>query len=82
MQRAGSTDLEKIIKVWEGDEYESFTGKVKMRACDHQLIKDVYVSELDFPTKWYEKSTNYIKAFIVPAEFCTPEVPEGLGRYK
>jgi len=80
MQRAASTNPEKIITVWEGDEYESFTGKATMRACDHQQIKDVYVSVLDYPTKWYENSAGYTKAFIVPAEFCTPELPEGLER--
>ncbi|MRR18469.1 MAG: branched-chain amino acid ABC transporter substrate-binding protein, partial [Deltaproteobacteria bacterium] len=37
MERAKSTDPEKIIKVWEGDAYRYVNGKVvKMRACDHK----------------------------------------------
>ena len=39
MERAKSTDPEKIIKLWEGDSYRYVNGKVvKMRACDHKAI--------------------------------------------
>jgi branched-chain amino acid transport system substrate-binding protein len=38
IRRAGSTDSEKIIKVWEGASYNMPWGKVTMRACDHQII--------------------------------------------
>jgi len=83
IRRAASTDPEKIIKVWEGDEYRSITGAVlKMRACDHQAIQDLYVSQLDFPTKWYDKSAGYTKAFVVPSRFCMPPIAEDLERCK
>jgi len=83
IQRAGSTDPEKIIQTWEGDEYQSITGAVlKMRACDHQAIQDLYVSQLDFPTKWYDKAAGYTKAFAVPSRFCTPPIAEDLERCK
>ena len=40
IERAKSTDPEKIIKVWEGDIYQYPNGKiVKMRACDHKTIQ-------------------------------------------
>ncbi|MEE9419765.1 MAG: ABC transporter substrate-binding protein, partial [Desulfatiglandaceae bacterium] len=46
IERAGSTDPEKIIKVWEGDSYQMVTGKVlKMRACDHKSIQDLAAIE-------------------------------------
>ena len=42
MERAKSTDPEKIIKLWEGDTYRMVNGKVvKMRACDHKVIQDL-----------------------------------------
>ena len=83
IQRAGSTDPEKIIQVWEGDEYHSVTGALlKMRVCDHQAIQDLYVSQLDFPTKWYDKSAGYTKAFVVPSRFCMPPIAEDLERCK
>jgi len=83
IQRAGSTDPEKIIKVWEGDQYRSITGALyQMRTCDHQTIMDMYVSKLDFLTKWYEKAAGYTKAFVVPSRFCMPPVAEDLERCK
>jgi hypothetical protein len=46
IERAKSTDPEKIIKVWEGDSYRTLSGKVlKMRACDHKVIQDLVVNE-------------------------------------
>jgi ABC-type branched-subunit amino acid transport system substrate-binding protein len=46
IERAGSTDPEKIIKVWEGDTYQFANGQVvKMRPCDHMVIEDLYISE-------------------------------------
>jgi branched-chain amino acid transport system substrate-binding protein len=81
IQRAGSTDPEKIIRIWEGDEYQCVTGAVlKMRACDHQTIMDLYVSRLDFPTKWYPSAAGYTKAFVVPSRFCVPPIAEDLER--
>jgi ABC-type branched-subunit amino acid transport system substrate-binding protein len=83
IRRAGSADAEKIIKIWEGDEYQSVTGAVlKMRACDHQAIQDLYVSQLDFPTKWYPNAAGYTKAFVVPSRFCMPPMAEDLERCK
>lgn len=38
IEKAGSLDSEKIIKAWEGMQFEYPQGKVTMRACDHQLI--------------------------------------------
>ena len=46
IERAGSTDPEKIIKVWEGDTYQYHNGKImKMRACDHKAIQDLHIFE-------------------------------------
>lgn len=44
IERAGSTDLEKIIKVWEGDTYQFANGKVvQMRPADHKVAQDLHV---------------------------------------
>ena len=82
VERAGSTDPEKIIKTWEGDEYKSITGMVKMRACDHQIIRDCYVSQFEYPNPWYDDAASYGKPFIVPAKYCEQPLPEGLDRCK
>ena len=38
IKKAKSTDVEKVVKVWEGAEFQMPWGKVTMRACDHQMI--------------------------------------------
>ena len=46
IERAGSTDPEKIIKTWEGDTYRYENGKImKMRGCDHKVIQDLHIFE-------------------------------------
>ena len=61
IRRAGSTDPEKIIKTWEGDEWTSLAGPLKMRACDHQTIMDLYATEFVYPNKWQEGCAHYGK---------------------
>jgi branched-chain amino acid transport system substrate-binding protein len=82
MERAGTTNAEKVIKVWEGDEYKSLTGPVKMRACDHQVVRDMYVTEFEFPNPYVPDRAFYGKPFIVPAQACAPPLPGDLDRCK
>ena len=44
IKKAGSADAEKLIKTMEGMSYESITGKITMRACDHQVQADGWVA--------------------------------------
>ncbi len=58
VDRAGSTDPDKIIKVWEGDVYQGPSGNVyKMRACDHKQIGMLTVQEY-LPPKEQKQSYN------------------------
>ncbi|MCK9273889.1 MAG: ABC transporter substrate-binding protein [Syntrophales bacterium] len=82
VERAGTTDPDKIIETWEGDTYKSFCGVVHMRACDHQVVRDVYVSEYEFPNRFYDNAAAAGKPFIVPAEYVTPDIPADLDRCK
>ena len=46
IERAGSTDPEKIIKTWEGDAIRLANGKVlTMRASDHKVIQNLHAVE-------------------------------------
>ena len=83
--RAGSTDPEKIIEVWEGDVYDSIQGVRTMRAEDHQAIFDIYVAEGTYPTQevypgqpYSENYAGVSEIFTVPQKYCTPPIPEGL----
>lgn len=92
--RAGSTDPEKIIKVWEGDSYQYVTGKiVKMRACDHKAIQDLHVAiyvppdqqKISFnipPYYWYEGCSNWGPTYKIPAEKVLPKMDRNLDRCK
>jgi len=82
VERAGTVDAEKIIATWEGDEYRAINGVVKMRACDHQIVRDMAVAELVYPNKWFEGDAGYGEVFTVPAEHCMPPVPDDLDRCK
>ena len=89
IERAGSTDPEKIIKVWEGDRYKNPVGIWTVRATDHTCVKDMYVSEYVVPAEqkasmtippyyWFKGISNSGKIFTVPAKYCTPTLDPGL----
>ena len=82
IERAGTTDTEKIIQTWEGDKYDSFAGPLEMRACDHITIRDTYVCEFSHPNKWYDNFAYIENVMTVPASIVAPPVPEGLERCK
>ncbi len=77
IQRAKTTEADKIIEVWEGDNYESITGPMHMRPQDHLMLTDIYFSELVFPNKWYDYNASWGKAVAVAKEVCTPPVING-----
>ncbi|MBW1857835.1 MAG: hypothetical protein JRI42_06120, partial [Deltaproteobacteria bacterium] len=94
MERAGSTDPEKIISVWEGDSYRDvFNTVYYMRPCDHKVISDYYVQEYDIPEKqkanfnippyyWFKGCCNPAKTYRVPAAKCLPPMDRKLARCK
>jgi len=94
IERAKSTDPEKIIKVWEGDSYKFLNGKVlTMRACDHKVIQDLYVFEYVPPEEqkvsfnippyyWFQGCSFYGPAFTIPAGKVLPLMDQNLERCK
>jgi ABC-type branched-subunit amino acid transport system substrate-binding protein len=94
IERAGSTDPEKIIKVWEGDTYKFSNGKVmKMRACDHKVIQDLHVWENVPPAEqkasfnipphfWFDGCSAAGEVMKIPAERVLPKMDETLERCK
>ena len=94
IERAKSTDPEKIIKVWENDTYRYANGKVlRMRACDHKAIQDLAVFEFVPPDqqkvsynippyKWYDKASYWGPAYFLPAAKILPWMDQKLDRCK
>ena len=94
IERAQSTDPEKIIKVWEGDSYRFTTGKViKMRACDHKAVQDLHIFEYVPPDQqkqsfnippyyWYTGTSAPGPMTVLPARVVLPWMDPALDRCK
>ena len=93
IERAKSTDPEKIIKVWEGDTYQYPNGRlVKMRACDHKAIQGFRVAEFVEPARqkasfnmppyyWFNESSNVGDlTWEIPASAVLPLIDPKLDR--
>jgi len=86
VERAASTDPEKIIQVWEGDTYELPTGQIlEMRACDHKQITPLTVNEFVPPEEqrqsynippyyWFEGCSNTGPSTLLPMEAVVPKM--------
>ncbi len=94
IERAGSTDPEKIIKVWEGDSYQYVTGKVvRMRTCDHKAIQELHIGVFVPPEEqkqsynippyyWYKDFSFVGPSFEIPAKKILPPIDPKLKRCK
>jgi branched-chain amino acid transport system substrate-binding protein len=70
IKKAGSPDVESVIKAWEGMSYETAWGTVTMRACDHQMITPGVAAEV-MPTSDIYDFPYVGKPTIIPAEEIT-----------
>jgi ABC-type branched-subunit amino acid transport system substrate-binding protein len=84
LQKAGSTDPQKVIAAWEGDTFDFFGWKHYMRPADHQVIADRPICEMEFPNTWdMPKNAAAGKIAWIPALKCFPTFDEKLkGRVK
>ncbi|MFC1880174.1 ABC transporter substrate-binding protein [Thermodesulfobacteriota bacterium] len=92
IERAGSTDPEKIIKTWEGDAFRMFNGKVlTMRATDHKAIQNLHAVEFVPPEEqkqsfnippyyWYQGTSNAGPIMTIPADKIMPLLDPELKR--
>jgi len=92
IERAGSTDPEKIIKTWEGDAFRMANGKVlTMRATDHKAIQNLHAVEFVPPEQqkqsfnippyyWYQGTSNAGPVMTIPADKIMPLLDPELRR--
>ena len=92
IERAGSTDPEKIIKTWEGDAYRLSNGKVMtMRASDHKVIQNLHAIEYvppqeqkdSFnipPYQWFKGCSAGGPVTVIPADKIMPLLDPKLKR--
>lgn len=82
-QTSDTLDPEKIIKVWEGDQWVDDLGKtLTMRACDHRAMAPAYVSEYVYPNNWFEGCAATGKVITIPAEDIMIPAPTKGGQCK
>jgi ABC-type branched-subunit amino acid transport system substrate-binding protein len=94
IERAKSTNAEKIIEVWENDTYRTLYGKVfKMRACDHMTIQDLLIYEYVSPKEqkisfnippyyFSNECSTYGPGWRIPAGKILPQVDQKHDRCK
>lgn len=85
LDRAGSTDPEKVIKVWEGDTYKYPNGETAtMRPKDHKAFQDLFMVEFVPPKQqsypWFDGCSFDGPAFRIPAEKIMPWSDPALKR--
>jgi branched-chain amino acid transport system substrate-binding protein len=94
MERAKTTNADKIVQLWEGDTYRQVNGKVMMmRACDHKVIQDltaeVYLppgqQKATFtipPYYWFNDASYMGEMHRLPAADVLPLMDPNLNRCK
>jgi branched-chain amino acid transport system substrate-binding protein len=94
IERAKSTNADKILAVLENDTYRMVNGHVvKMRACDHKAIQNLSVVESVLPAEqkssmtippyyWFNNVSWSGKGHIIPASKVLPWMDQKLDRCK
>lgn len=94
MERAKTTNADKIASLWEGDTYLQINGKViKMRACDHKAIQDLSaevsgppaMQKATFtipPYYWFKDASWPVKIYTLPTEKVLPWMDPKMDRCK
>jgi len=85
IEKAGSTDPEKFIPVFEGFRYKTILDWWEMRACDHQILLPEYAYEFAVgKNKWYDFNWIGEKTIVrIPAEkLALPATPDYNPRCK
>jgi branched-chain amino acid transport system substrate-binding protein len=77
VKKAGSIDIDKVIKAFEGMTWNGPTGTVTMRAQDHQIMQPMVACQVVKKTKYYDHP--YLKPLqIIPPDQLSYK-PEDFG---
>jgi hypothetical protein len=94
IERAKTTNADKIVQLWEGDTYRGADGKVlKMRACDHKAIEDLSATVYGTPEEqkatftippyyWFKDACYAAQIYTLPADKVLPWMDQNLDRCK
>jgi branched-chain amino acid transport system substrate-binding protein len=83
--KAGSTDVDKVIKAWEGLSYDGLAGRWTMRAFDHQTLLPIWTADIVRDNPYYDHAYP-AEATMLPPEKAAIPVEQtgarGFGRGK
>lgn len=68
VKKAGSTDVDKVIKGWEGLSFEGPAGVWTMRACDHQAQVPYWFTEIVAKNKYFSHAFEAPKGMATAKE--------------
>jgi len=67
LKKAGTDDVNAIIKAWEGLSYKGTGGTMTMRACDHQAQVPIWIAEIVHQSK-FMKLPYVGEPIMIPAK--------------
>jgi len=82
IKKAGNTDSEKIIRTWEGMQYEQPWGRVTMRTCDHQMVTPIKVALIESKNEFFPFPYTGKPVVIPKEEVTVPPSQTGNPRCK
>ncbi len=75
VKKAGTDNVDSVIKAWEGLTYDSLTGKQYMRPFDHQNQMPVWIGEIVKKNRFF-KHPYVDEAIMIPAKDVSVPVEE------
>ncbi len=67
LKKAGTDDVNAVIKAWEGLSYKGTAGTMTMRACDHQAQVPIWIAEIVHQSK-FMKLPYVGEPIMIPAK--------------
>ena len=67
LKKAGTDDVNAVIKAWEGLSYKGTAGTMTMRACDHQAEVPIWIAEIVHQSK-FMKLPYVGEPIMIPAK--------------
>lgn len=82
VKKAGTTDVNAVIKAWEGLTFESLAGEIYMRPCDHQVQCPVWIGEIVKESEFFKHAFVGVPTAIPAKDVEVPCEETGCTRIK
>jgi len=82
VKKAGTDNVDAVIKAWEGLTFDSIAGEYYMRPCDHQVQCPVWIAEVVKENKFYKHAFVDVPKMIPAKDTEVPCEETGCTRIK